>query len=89
MAGKKAVNSLLESGRADIYISGGLSEYIVFFTARRIFVRRAFFTSVISFAKAFEIALFYFSKIFLNPPKYTSQNAPKTIKARSKDSGRF
>ena len=43
MAGKKAINSLLESGRADIYISGGLSEYIVFFTARRIFVRRAFF----------------------------------------------
>ena len=67
MAGKKRSTVCLNPD-APIYISGGLSEYIVFFTARRIFVRRAFFTSVISFAKAFEIALFYFFKnIFENP----------------------
>ncbi len=39
-----------------------------------------FFTSVISFAKAFEIALFYFSKIFLKTPEIYLSKRPKNYK---------
>ena len=39
-----------------------------------------FFTSVISFAKAFEIALFYFSKNIFEPPEIYLSIRPKNYK---------